>query len=301
MENSLPPHLLCFGLGFTAAALIRRARGRGWRITGTARDPDRLDVKTRADHAASGVSIHRFDATHRLDRSLFGPLEAGGASLILTSVPPGEAGDPVLAAHGEDIAKSAARWVGYLSTTGVYGDRAGGWVDESGALEPTTERGRRRVDAERAWLALRESHGLPVHLFRLAGIYGPGRNALTTVRAGGARRAEKPGQVFSRIHVDDIAAVLDASIARPNPGAAYNVCDDEPAPPQDVIEYACRLIGAPVPPLEPIDMASLSEMGRSFYAENKRVHNDRIKRELGVELAYPTYREGLDRLLADGE
>jgi nucleoside-diphosphate-sugar epimerase len=209
-------------------------------------------------------------------------------------VPPDEAGDPVLGRHAGDLAQLAPDWVGYLSTTGVYGDRAGGWVDETAALAPVGERGRRRIAAEAGWHAL----GLKLHVFRLAGIYGPGRSALDTVRAGTARRIVKPGQWFSRIHVEDLAAVLAASIARPNPGAVYNVCDDEPAPPQDVIEHACRLLGRAPPPAIPFDQAVLSPMARSFYDESKRVSNARIKTELGVRLRYPDYRAGLAALLA---
>jgi nucleoside-diphosphate-sugar epimerase len=196
--------------------------------------------------------------------------------------------------HAADLAALRPAWVGYLSTTGVYGDRAGGWVDEASALTPAGERGRRRVAAEAGWRAL----GLPLHIFRLAGIYGPGRSALDSVRAGKAQRIDKPGQVFSRIHVDDIAAVLDASIARPYPGAIYNVCDDDPAPPQDVIAYACALLGRAPPPLVPFDQAALSPMARSFYGESKRVSNRRIKDELGVRLRFPDYRAGLDALAA---
>src|SRR5262249_20681584 len=161
----------------------------------------------------------------------------------------------------------------YLSTTGVYGDRGGGMVDEASALLPTGPRGRARVAAEQGWLALHRDHGVPVHIFRLAGIYGPGRNALTTVRSGQARRIVKPGQVFSRIHVDDIAAVLRASMSRPRPGAIYNVCDDDPAPPQDVIALACELLNVPPPPEIPYADAepTMSEMARSFYTDNKRV------------------------------
>ncbi len=189
--------------------------------------------------------------------------------------------------------------MGYLSTTGVYGDRDGGWVDEEAPLEPTGARGRKRVAAEAAWLALRRDHGVPVHLFRLAGIYGPGRNALATVQAGRAKRIDKPGQVFSRIHVDDIATVLEASMARPNPGRAYNVCDDEPAPPAEVIAHACDLLGVAPPPLVPFEQAELSAMARSFYRDNKRVSNRRIKQELGVKLAYPGYKAGLAALLRE--
>ena len=185
-------------------------------------------------------------------------------------------------------------WVGYLSTTGVYGDQDGGWVDESAPLNPSTRRGQWRRDAEARWSAI---PGLPLHIFRLAGIYGPGRGPFAKVRQGTARRIVKPGQVFSRIHVDDIAQVLAASIARPRPGAIYNVCDDDPAPPQDVIAHAAELLGVPVPPEIPIDEAEMTPMARSFYAESKRVRNDRIKDELGVRLAYPDYRTGLAALL----
>ena len=195
--------------------------------------------------------------------------------------------------HARDLAAlPRLRWLGYLSTTGVYGDRGGGWVDESDARLPSGVRGRRRVAAEDGWLALHRDRGLPVHVFRLAGIYGPGRNALATVRAGTARRVDKPGQVFSRIHVDDIVAVLRASMARPAPGAVYNVADDDPAPPQDVVAYAAELLGVAPPPLVPFAEAALSPMARSFYDDSKRVRNDRIKRELGVRLAYPDYPRG---------
>jgi len=190
-------------------------------------------------------------------------------------------------------------WAGYLSTTGVYGDHGGGWVDEETPLTPSGDRGRRRVAAESAWLDLWERSGTPVHLFRLAGIYGPGRNALETVRQGRARRVVKPGQVFSRIHRDDIVQTLLASIAKPNPGAAFNVCDDEAAPPQDVIAYACTLLDREPPPETAYDAAELTPMARSFYTDNKRVRNRRIKQELGVRLRWPTYREGLAGLLEE--
>jgi nucleoside-diphosphate-sugar epimerase len=186
--------------------------------------------------------------------------------------------------------------VGYLSTTGVYGDRGGDWVDEESALDPVNERSRLRVEAEAAWL----QRDLPVHVFRLAGIYGPGRSAFDRLRAGRAQRIVKPGQVFSRIHVADIARVLAASMAAPEPGRVYNVADDEPAPPQDVIEHAAQLLGVEVPPAVPFESADLSPMARSFYRESKRVANDRIKRELGVKLLYPDYRAGLAAVLAAG-
>ncbi len=277
--------LFCFGLGYSAGFLARDLAGEGWRIAGTSRS------------GAAGAD--RFPL-HRFARSA--PLADAAAALagtthLLISVPPDEAGDPVLAEHAGDIAAlGGLSWVGYLSTTGVYGDRGGGWVDESAALAPSGERGRRRVAAEAGWLELHRRHGLPVHVFRLAGIYGPGRSALDTVRQRRAQRIDKPGQVFSRIHVADIVQVLRASMARPDPGAIYNVCDDDPAPPEAVVAYACRLLGLPPPPLVPFAEAELTPMARSFYDDNKRVANRRIKEELGVRLRYPGYRDGLDAL-----
>ena len=278
--------LFCFGLGYTARALARALAGEGWRIAGTTRSPEKP-----ARLVADGLDIQVFDRERPLDD----PATAlAGTTHVLTSIAPDEAGDPVLAHHLEDLRQCALEWVGYLGTTGVYGDRAGAWVNESDAVAPTMPRTRRRVAAEGHWLA----SGLPAHVFRLAGIYGPGpgRNALETVRAGTARRIVKPGQVFGRIHVDDIVQVLRASIARPNPGAIYNVADDEPAPPQDVITFACELLDVPPPPEMPYQEAELSPMARSFYADNRRIDNTRIKRELGVRLRYPTYREGVRAL-----
>lgn len=282
------PHLFCFGLGYSALALARVLLDQGWTVTGTCRD-----IAKAGEAIALGIEIVIFDRARPIadiDRRL------AATTHLLSSVPPDEKGDPVLDLHGAAIAAAAAglQWIGYLSTTGVYGDRQGGWVDETSALTPTGERGQRRLTAETAWLDL----PLPAHLFRLAGIYGPGRSALETVRSGKARRVIKPGQVFSRIHRDDIVQVLLASIARPNPGAAYNLCDDDPADPAEVITYACALLDVPPPPEVPFEAAELSPMARSFYGDNKRVRNDRIKRELGVALKYPDYRVGLKALLA---
>jgi nucleoside-diphosphate-sugar epimerase len=289
--------LFCFGLGYSALAFARRLRAEGWRIAGTCREPARA-----AALAAEGIEVLAFDRNRPLADAA---ARLASSDAILSSVPPDADGDPVLDRHAADLAAAAAagrvRWAGYLSTTGVYGDRGGDWVDESAELRPTGERGRRRVAAEQGWLALWRDHGLPVHLFRLAGIYGPGRNALATLREGSAKRVIKPGQVFSRIHVDDIAAVLAASLARPNPGAAYNVADDDPAPPWEVIEEAARLLGLAPPPAVPFEAASLSPMARSFYEDNKRTANRRIKDELGVTLRYPDYRAGLAALAAAGE
>ena len=283
--------LFCFGLGFSALTLARRLLAQGWAVAGTCRTPDK--AKRLQDE---GIEAHLFDGD--------GPMADAGAALagtthLIASVPPSDRYDPVVRLHGPDIAGlTGLEWVGYLSTTGVYGDHGGGWVDESTPRTPSGERGARRVAAEDDWLALHREHCVPVHLFRLAGIYGPGRNALVSLKDGRARRIDKPGQVFSRIHVDDIAAVLAASMARPDPGAAYNVCDDDPAPPARVVAYAADLLGIEPPPLVAFDTADLSPMARSFYADNKRVRNDRIKTQLGVTLAYPSYRQGLTALLA---
>ena len=264
--------LLVFGLGYSAQA-IAAALPDDWQVIGTSRD------------GSHGVQWPGTDMRPLLDQ----------ASHLLISIAPDAAGDPVLAALGEEIAARRDRfdWVGYLSTVGVYGDHNGGWVDEETPLTPSTKRGEQRVAAEAAWQAM----GLPLHIFRLAGIYGPGRGPFAKVRKGTARRIIKENQVFSRIHVEDIAQVVLASMMAPNPGRIYNVCDDLPAPPEDVIGYAAELSGLPVPKAEPFEMAEMSPMARSFYAESKRVRNDRIKDELGVSLRFPDYKTGLKALL----
>ena len=282
------PRLFCFGLGYSALALARVLKGRGWAVAGTCRTPE-----SRAALAAEGIEAIFFDRARPLADAA---ATLAGTTHLVASIPPDDLGDPAIDLHGAAIAAIPMAWIGYLSTTGVYGDRGGAWVDETSDLRPAGVRGRRRVEAEEGWLDLWRKHGRPVHLFRLAGIYGPGRGPFEQVRAGTARRVIKPGQVFSRIHVDDIVRVLEASMAKPNPGAAYNVCDDESAPPQDVIVEAARLLGVEPPPAVPFDQANLSPMARSFYDESKRVSNRRIREELGVTLAYPTYREGLAAL-----
>jgi nucleoside-diphosphate-sugar epimerase len=274
--------LLSIGHGYSARALSRRLLPNGWTIIGTTRSADKA-----RQLEAEGVEPLIWPGN---------PLPIGQATHVLTSVSPDEDTDPVLAeARPAFLSASHLDWVGYLSTTGVYGDHAGGWVDETTPLAPTTRRGMARVSAESEWAAL----NLPLHIFRLAGIYGPGRGPFAKVRNGTARRIVKDGQVFSRIHVDDIAQVLEASIRQPDPGAIYNLCDDDPAPPQDVIAYAAELLGLPVPPAIAFEDADLTPMARSFYAESKRVRNDRIKDELGVRLIHPTYRDGLRAILAD--
>ncbi len=273
--------LLSIGHGYSAQALGRRLIAEGWRVIGTTRSAAKAEI-------LRGEGIEPLIWTG-------GPLPLDQATHLLSSVAPDAAGDPVLAELRNEIAAAQhLEWIGYLSTVGVYGDHGGGWVDEDTPCTPATARGRARVDAEQGWLALPQ----PAHVFRLAGIYGPGRGPFEKVRNGTARRIIKPGQVFSRIHVEDIATVLMASVNRPDPGRIYNLCDDEPAPPEDVLAHAARLLDLPPPPEVSFDAADMTPMARSFYAENKRVRNGRIKAELGVTLAYPDYRAGLAALLA---
>lgn len=280
--------LFVFGMGYSAQALARRLLPQGWRIVGTTRSTDKA-----ARLAAAGIE------------PVIWPGDPVGPSLrqathLLVSIGAGAEGDPVLARHRAEIAEIAPKlvWAGYLSTTGVYGDHQGGWVDETTPLAPTTERGRWRKLAEDQWRAVSD---LPLHVFRLAGIYGPGRGPFEKVRDGTARLIVKEGQFMSRIHVDDLAATLAASIADPAPGTAYNVCDDEPSPPETVLRHAAQLLGLPPPPEVRFEEARMTELARSFYLESKRVSNRRIREELGVRLAYPSYREGLAALLASGQ
>ncbi|WBL32997.1 SDR family oxidoreductase [Sinirhodobacter sp. HNIBRBA609] len=274
--------LLSIGHGYSAQELAKILLPQGWRIIGTTRSAEKAEALR-----ATGIEALIWPGD---------PLPLSEVTHLLTSVAPDDDGDPVLRAHGAEIAAAAPHleWAGYLSTVGVYGDHGGEWVDEDTALTPATKRGQARVLAEAEWLAV---PGLNPHIFRLAGIYGPGRGPFAKVRAGTARRIVKPGQVFSRIHVTDIARVLAASIARPDPGRIYNVCDDEPAPPEDVLSLAAAMLNLPEPPMVPYDEAAMSPMARSFYAESKRCRNDRIKQELGVSLLYPDYRAGLAALL----
>jgi len=283
-------HLFCFGFGYTAQALAHRLADEGWVVGGTCRTAEKAAALREA-----GFCVELFDRDHPLASQAL-----DGVTHLLVSVPPDAAGDPILAVHGDDIAQiEGLRWLGYLSTTGVYGDRAGGWVDETAELSPSGERGRRRVSAEAGWLDLWHRCGVPMHILRLAGIYGPGRSPFEALRAGTAKRIDKPGQVFSRIHVEDLVSVLAASIGWPRPGAIYNVCDDDPAAPEAVVAYAAALLGRPAPPLVPLEAAGLSPMARGFYDDNKRVANGLIKNELGVRLRYPDYRAGLAAILAD--
>lgn len=282
--------LFCFGYGYSCEFLGRALKARGWRVAGTTRDPDKLRRMK-----AEGIEGYLFDE----DVPLGDPVGIlRGTTHLLFSIPPENAGDPVFFTHGDDIVgMQGIEWAGYLSTTGVYGNRDGGWVSEESELRPETRRGSRRVRAEEQWLSLFRERGFPVHLFRLAGIYGPGRSALDSVRAGNARRIDKPGHAFSRIHVEDIVRVLLASMEKPHPGRVYNVADDRAAPSHEVIAYACELLGLTPLPLLPYVEADLAPITLSFYSDNKRIRNDRIKTELGVTLEYPDFIKGLDACL----
>ena len=283
--------LLVFGYGFSARALAVRLQAEGWSIAATIRRP-----ADRARLEAMGVTPVPVGNPREMQRAV------RDAKAILVTAPPDAEGCPGLRALVPALAKAQAfpDWIGYLSTTGVYGDRRGGWVTEQSRLAAQSLEGARRVGAERDWLEVGRGMGLTVTVFRLPGIYGPGRSALDRVRAGQARRIVAPGQVFSRIHVDDLAAGLEASIGHPRPGGIYNLCDDEPAPNSDVIACAAQLLGLPIPPEIPLADAGLSAAGQRFYAESKRVSNARAKAELGWRPAYPTYREGLAAILAAG-
>lgn len=274
--------LLSLGHGYSARALARLLLPAGWTVIGTTRTPEKAAV------------LEKEGVTARMSPGDDLTADIAKATHILASAAPTDGGDPFLLAYQDALAEAPASWVGYLSTTGVYGDHGGAWVDEDTALNPTTRRGALRARAEADWQAT----GLPVHIFRLAGIYGPGRGPFSKVRAGTARRIIKPGQIFSRIHVEDIAQVVAASIDHPAPGRVYNVCDNDPAPPQDVIGHAAELLGLPLPPEVDFETADLPPMARSFYGESKRVSNARIRDELGVKLIYPSYRDGLPALLA---
>lgn len=279
--------LFCFGYGYTCDYLGHELlRQGGWRLAGTTRDREKRDALR-----ARGVDAHLFNEEQPLADAR---QVLRGVTHLLISTPPDDMGDPAFELYSDMFAYlPGLQWLGYLSTTGVYGDRDGGWVDETSELRPSSRRGSRRARAEEQWLSLKQHGNLPVHVFRLAGIYGPGRSALDSVRAGVARRINKPGHTFARVHVEDIVQVLAASIRHPNPGAIYNVCDDEPAPSHEVIAYACELLGRPAPPLVEFEDANLAPITRSFYMDNRRVRNDRIKSELGVALKYPDFRAGL--------
>ncbi len=274
--------LFCFGLGFAAQALAKRMRAQEWTVSGSCRAIDNKD-------SLKELSVFPFDGTHATEE-IRNALSK--ATHLLVSIPPQPSGDVVLQKFSSQIAECKnLEWVGYISSTGVYGDTQGKWVDESSPLQPATELNERRVEAENGWLKMG-----PVMIFRCAAIYGPGRNLLVSVKQGRARRIEKPGLVFSRIHVEDLAQTLEASIKNPRHGEVYNVSDDEPSPPSEAVEYACKLLNITPPPLIPFESAELSEIARGFYQTCKRVGNKKIKEELGVKLKYPNNKSGLDAI-----
>lgn len=281
-ENPKKNSLFCFGLGFAAQALAKRIHPHGWNISGTCRAMDKKD-------SLKELSVFPFDGTH-VTEEMCDALSK--ATHLLISIPPQPSGDVVLQKFSAQIAECKnLEWIGYISSTGVYGDTQGKWVDESSPLQPVTELNVRRVEAENGWLKMS-----PVMIFRCAAIYGPGRNLLISVKQGRARRIGKPGLVFSRIHVEDLAQTLEASIRNPKPGEIYNVSDDHPAPPTEAVDYACKLLHVTPPSLIPFESAKLSEIARGFYQTCKRVGNKKIKEELGVKLQYPDYRSGLDAI-----
>lgn len=289
--------LLIIGLGYSSRAVVRADGDRHEPIVATVRDPARAAALTVDGAEERALTVLPFDGSGVPDR-LASALAAGGD--LLVSAPPGETGDPLLRAAAAQLADHLPRAVVYLSTVGVYGDHGGAWVDEDTEPRPVSPRSVERLEAERAWQAFGQAHGVPVAVLRLAGIYGPGQNALVNLRRGTARRIIKPGQVFNRIHVDDIAQAVHACFERRYDGI-LNVADDEPAPPQDVVAYAAELLGLPVPPEVPFEESGLSELGRSFYAECKRVCNKRLKGELSLNLLHPNFTVALRALAAGGD
>ena len=283
--------ILCFGFSYCAAALVPYLKKPDWDVMATARDAARAKQLTDL-----GIEVLPID-TMPPNGTPIALDQIADVTHILVSPPPDETGmDPAYQLLSLALAQHRPSWIGYLSTTGVYGDHGGAWIDEDTPIGPLGERGLRRVKAEQNWRSLGEAYGHCVNFFRLAGIYGPSRNGLVTLQQGRSRRILKPGQVFSRIHVEDIAQILLAAIENPNPGRAYSVCDDEPSSPEKVVRFAAALMGVEPPPLVPFEEADLSPMAKSFYGENKRIRNDRIKTELGVDLKFPTYRDGLTSL-----
>lgn len=284
-------HLFVFGLGYSARRMAEEVLRRGWRVSGTSRT-----VEGTAALAAAGFDAHRFDG-ERPSSTVGAVLRS--ATHLLISTPPAADGDPVLRHHRPDVAGARGlEWVGYLSTTGVYGDRGGAWVDESTPPDPGTSRSRRRLEAESGWRVVAEETEACLQIFRLSGIYGPGRSVIDRLREGTARRIVAPDLVFNRIHVDDIAGALGAGTTHPEIDGVINVSDDEPAPPSEVVAYAADLLGVEAPPEVPLRDSDLSPAARSFYEENKRVRSTRLEPALGYRLRHPTYREGLKAILA---
>ncbi|HEX2652767.1 MAG TPA: NAD(P)H-binding protein [Xanthobacteraceae bacterium] len=289
--------LLCFGLGYSALHYVKLFGGSFERVIGTVRSREK--AKTLAEKVAGrAVEVMVFDGKTGTPQ-LTNAIEQADA--IVTSIAPDDHGDPVLHAFAETIKSRSLQSIVYLSTVGVYGNHNGGWLDEHAALRATSARGKARIEAEARWQQLGEQSTLPVAILRLGGIYGPRRNALVNLKEGTAKRIVKRDQVFNRIHVADIAQAIDAAIRRRTTGV-FNVTDDEPTPPQDVIAFAAELLGIPAPPEIPFDEAikTMSPMARSFYGDNRRISNAKLKAKLGVTLRYPTYREGISGIYRDG-
>jgi len=293
------PNLFCFGLGYSARHYIAEFGVTLDRIAGTMREPAAAERLSPDGIGTKRIEAFAFDGTRPAPR-IAGVLAE--SDIVLVSVPPGPDGDPALRHYADALARSRVTQIVYLSTVGVYGDHDGAWVDETAVPAPVSERSRERLAAERAWAALAARAAKPLAILRLAGIYGPGRNALVQVAGGKAKRIAKPGQVFNRIHVGDIAQAIAGSVAQRADGA-FNVADDEPTAPGEPIAFAATLLGVAPPPEVPFAeaAATMSPMALSFYGESKRVRNDKMKRLLGVRLLYPTYREGLRALFAAGD
>jgi len=283
-------HLFCFGFGYVASFLASALAPLGCKVSGTTTDPEK-----KIFMHDSGYNSYFFDL-HRMVPDVLGTMK--DVTHVLLSIPPSEEGDLVYEFHGEDLVRLPnLEWVGYLSAASVYGNHDGAWVDENTLPAPTSRRGSHRLKAEEQWKSLYLNYGLPIHTFRMAGIYGPGRSAVDSVRSGTARRLDKPGHVFNRIHVDDIVQVLMASMSHPKPGSIYNVADDLPSPSHEIIQFACNLLGMESPPLTPFSQTEVAPIMGSFYKDNKRIRNDKIKRELGIELLYSDYKKGLQSCL----
>jgi nucleoside-diphosphate-sugar epimerase len=286
-------NLVIIGLGFTASYYAAHHASAFTRVTGTRRAP-------KAERLG-GVELLPFDgAAETSDPRLLAALAEADA--LLVSAGPDAQGDPALRLLADKIAASpGCKKIVYLSTIGVYGDHGGEWIDETAATEPANRRSQQRLAAEAGWTQLAKRSGKEIYVLRLSGIYGPGRNVLVKLREGAAKRLVKPGQVFNRVHVEDISRAIDACLTTPAPGGIYNITDDEPAPPQDVVLYAAQKLGVAPPPEQDFDAAQLTPMARSFYGENKRVSNRRMKDLLGFDPAFPTFREGIAALRAQGE
>ena len=279
-----------FGLGYSALASVRALRqiaGDDPWLAGTTRS-----AETRDALADVGISAHLFEG-REISPELLSDLNE--ATHILLSIPPGEDGDPALSLSAGLSRDNGLQWIGYFSTVGVYGDHGGAWVDEGASTDPVHPRSQRRLEAEKAWRGEAKRLAVPLMVLRLAGIYGPGRSALDKLREGKARRIVKPGQVFNRIHVEDIGRITALAMTR-NLAGLFNLADDEPAPPQDVVTFAAALMHVPLPAKEPFETADMTPMARTFYSSNERIANAAIKKALGIDLLYPTYRQGLNAI-----